>query len=86
VVADEVVELEHALSRGKTKRTVSQAQAEEAEAPIEGGREREKRWIREDFVATERLQDVTNALGTTRASLPPLETNVFGICLPANPR
>jgi hypothetical protein len=84
---DEDVELERASSRGKKKRTLAQAQAEEAPAPAEGGREREKRRIREDFeVAAQRLQDVTNAFGTTRASLPPLDTNVFGICLPANPR
>jgi hypothetical protein len=45
VDADEVVELEHALSRGMKKRTLAQAQAEEAPAPTEGGREGEKRWI-----------------------------------------
>jgi hypothetical protein len=75
--ADEDVELERASSRGKKKRTLAQAQAEEA--PGEAGREREKRRIREDFeVAAQRLQDVTNSFGI-RASLPPLDTNVFGI-------
>jgi hypothetical protein len=59
------------------KRTLAQAQAEEA--PAEVGREREKRRIREDFeVAAQRLQDVTNSFGI-RASLPPLDTNVFDI-------
>jgi hypothetical protein len=87
VDVDEDIELERASSRGKKKRTLAQAQAEEAPAPAEGGREREKRQIREDLeVTAQRLQDVTNAFGTTRASLPPLDTNVFGICLPANPR
>ncbi|KAF8264664.1 hypothetical protein EI94DRAFT_1779516 [Lactarius quietus] len=76
VDADEDVELERASNRGKKKRTLAQAQAEEAPAE-EGGREREKRRIREDFeVAAQRLQDVTNAF-VTRASLPPLDTNVF---------
>jgi hypothetical protein len=75
--ADDDIELERASSRGKKKRTLAQAQAEEA--PAEAGREREKRRIREDFVvAAQRLQDVTNSFGT-RASLPPLDTNVFGI-------
>ncbi|KAN0131155.1 hypothetical protein V8E53_011047 [Lactarius tabidus] len=87
VDVDEDIELERASSRGKKKRTLAQAQAEEAPAPAEGSREREKRRIREDFeVTAQRLLDVTNAFGTTRASLPPLDTNVFGICLPANPR
>jgi hypothetical protein len=59
---------ERASSRGKKKRTLAQAQAE-----------REKRRIREDFeVDAQRLQDVTNAFGA-RSSLPPLDTNVFGI-------
>ena len=76
VDADEEVTLERASSRRKKKRTLAQAQAEEA--PAEGGREREKRRLREDFeVAAQRLQDVTNGFGT-RASLPPLDTNVFG--------
>ena len=79
VDVDEDVELERASNRGKKKRTLAQAQAEEA--PAEGGREREKRRIREDFeVAAQRLQDVTNAFGA-RSSLPPLDTNVFGIYL-----
>ncbi|KAI9453898.1 hypothetical protein BJY52DRAFT_1205372 [Lactarius psammicola] len=73
VDADDEV-LERASSRGKKKRTLAQAQAEEA--PAEGGPEREKRRLREDFeVAAQRLQDVTNAFGT-RVSLPPLDTNV----------
>ncbi|KAF8265181.1 hypothetical protein EI94DRAFT_368096 [Lactarius quietus] len=76
VDADEDVELERASNRGKKKRTLAQAQAEEAPAE-EGGREREKRRIREDFdVAAQRLQDVTNVF-VTRASLPPLDTNIF---------
>ena len=81
---DEDVELERASSRGKEKHTLAQEQAEEAPAPEEGGREREQHRIREDFeVAAQRLQDVTNAFG--RASLPPLDTNVFGIfCLPTH--
>ncbi|KAH8985000.1 hypothetical protein EDB86DRAFT_3084102, partial [Lactarius hatsudake] len=70
--ADDEVALERASSRGKKKRTLAQAQAEEA--PAEGGPEREKRRLREDFeVTAQRLQDVTNAFGT-RASLPPLDT------------
>jgi hypothetical protein len=74
---DEDIELERASNRGKKKRTLAQAQAEEA--PAEAGRESEKRRIREDFkVAAQRLQDVTNSFGI-RASLPPLDTNVFGI-------
>jgi hypothetical protein len=82
VDADEEVAL---ASRGKKKRTLAQAQAELKELPAEGGREREKRCLREDFeVAAQRLQDVTNAFGT-RASLPPLDTNVFGILSPWEP-
>jgi hypothetical protein len=78
--ADENIELERASSRGKKKRILAQAQAEDVPAPAEGGREREKRRIREDFeVAAQRLQDVTNASGTTYVSLPPLDTNAFGI-------
>ncbi|KAH8992191.1 hypothetical protein EDB92DRAFT_590748 [Lactarius akahatsu] len=74
VDADDEVALERASSRGKKKRTLAQAQAEEA--PAEGGPEREKRRLREDFeVTAQRLQDVTNAFGT-RASLPPLDTKV----------
>ena len=68
VDVDKDVGPERASSRGKKKRTLAQAQAE-----------REKRRIREDFeVAAQRLQDVTNAFGA-RTSLPPLDTNVFGI-------
>ena len=77
VDVDEDVELERASNRGKKKRTLAQTQAEEA--PAEGGREREKRRIREDFdVAAQRLQDVTNAFGA-RVSMPTLDTNIFGI-------
>jgi hypothetical protein len=84
VDADEEVALERATSRGRKKRTLMQAQSEEA--PAEGGREREKHRPREDLeVATQRLQDVTNAFGT-RASLPPLDTNAFGIYLLGNLR
>jgi hypothetical protein len=73
---------EEVASRGKKKRTLAQAQAEEP--PAEGGRERESR-LREDFeVAAQRLQDVTNAFGT-RTSLPPLDTNVFGTLSPWEP-
>jgi hypothetical protein len=83
VDTDEEVALERASSRGKKKRTLVQAQAEEASA--EGGREYEKRRLREYFeVAAQRLQDVTNGFGT-RASLPPLD-HVFGICLLGNLR
>ena len=46
--------------------------------PAEAGRECERRRIGEDFeVAAQRLRNVTNLFGT-RASLPPLDTNVFG--------
>jgi hypothetical protein len=84
VDADEEVALERASSRGKKKRTFARAQAEKA--PAEGGREWEKRRLCEDFeVAAQRLQDVTNAFAT-RASLPPLDTNVFGIYLLGNLR
>ena len=71
---------EEVARRGKKKRTFAQAQAEEA--PAEGGRERERRRLRDDFeVVTQRLQDVTNGFGT-RSSLPPLDPNVFGILSP----
>ena len=73
---NEDIKIERASGRGKKKRTLVQAQAEEA--PAEAGREREQRRIREAFeVATRRLQDVTNSFGT-RAALP-LNTNIFGI-------
>ena len=66
-------------TRGRKKRSLAPSQPEEAPAPAEGGREREKRRIREDFdVAAQRLQDMTNAFGA-RASLIPLDTNVFGV-------
>jgi hypothetical protein len=70
---DEDIDLDRASSRGK-KHTIVQ------EAPAEAGPEDEKRQICEDFeVAAQRLQDVTNSFGT-RMSLPPLDTNIFGIC------
>jgi hypothetical protein len=73
------VELERASSRRDKKSALAQAQAEEALATAQGGRGCEKCRFREDFeVATQRLQDVTNAFGTG-ASLPPFDTNVFGI-------
>jgi hypothetical protein len=79
---DEDVELERASSRGKKKRTLAQAPV-----PAEGSRGHENRRTHEDFeAAAQRLQGVTNAFGNTRASLPPLDLNVFGIGLPANPR
>jgi hypothetical protein len=82
VDANEEVALERASSRGKKKRTLAQAQVEEA--PAEGVREREKRCFREDFeVAAQRLQDVTNGF-RTRTSLLPLDTNIFGIYLLGN--
>ena len=69
VVADEEATLERGSSRGKKKRTLTQAPAEEA--PAEGGREREKRRLREDYeVAAQRLLDVTNEFAI-RTSLPP---------------
>ena len=64
-------------SRGKRKRTLAQAQAKEE--PEKGGLEREKRYFRGEFEVP--LQDVTNGFWT-RKSLPPPDTNVFGICLP----
>jgi hypothetical protein len=72
--ANEQLPLEHAASKGKKKRTLTQAQAEEVLAG--DNREREKRRLREDpEIAGQRLQDVTNAFGA-RVSLPPLDTNV----------
>ena len=48
-------------ARIEKRRTLAQAPAEEASAPVEGGREREKRRIREDFeVIAQRSQDVHN--------------------------
>ena len=80
--ADEEAALEQASSRGMKERSLAQAQAEEA--PAEGGREREKRRLREDYeVVAQRLLDVTNEF-VTRTSLPPLDTNVFGIYLLGN--
>ena len=79
VEADDDIEFERASRRGRKKRSLAPSQPEEVPAPAEGGREREKRRIREDFdVAAQRLQDMTNAFGA-RASLIPLDTNVLGI-------
>ena len=75
--ADDEVALRRALSRGKMKHTLAQAQAEEA--PADAGREREKRHFREDFEV--QMQDVINEFGT--GTSPPSTqtfTNVFGIC------
>ena len=72
---DEDIELERASGRGKKKRTLAQAQAEEALA--EAGREREKCRIRKDFVAAQRLQDVTNHLVLARLFL--LSTQTFSV-------
>lgn len=69
--------LERGASKGKKKRTLTQAQAEEA--PAEDNHEREKRRLREDpDVVGQRLQDLTNAFGS-RIPLPPLVTNVSGM-------
>ena len=69
--------------RGCRFRARVEQREEEAPAPSEGGRERKKRRIREEDleVAAHRLQDVTNAFGS-RASLPPLDTNIFNILSP----
>jgi hypothetical protein len=70
-------DLGHETSKGKKKRTLTQAQAEEA--PTGDGHEREKRRLREDpDVAGPRLQDLTNAFGP-RIPLPPLDTNISGM-------
>ena len=75
---DEGLGLERLSSTGKKKRILVQAQAGEAPAPGEDGRESEKRLFREDFeVTAQQLQDVTNAFGS-RTSPSPLDTNVFG--------
>jgi hypothetical protein len=75
--ANEVSYLERATSKGKKKRTLTQAQADEV--VVEDDREREKRRLRDDpEIAGQRLQDVTNAFGS-RISLPPLDTNVSGM-------
>jgi len=72
--------LERGISKGKKKRTLTQAQAEEA--PAGDDHEREKRRLREDpDVAGPRLQDLTNAFGS-RIPLPPLNTNVSGMDSP----
>ncbi|KAI0294664.1 hypothetical protein B0F90DRAFT_1755372 [Multifurca ochricompacta] len=72
---DEELPLGRATGKGKKKRTLMQVQAEEA--PAESDHEREKRRHREGIVEStiQRLQDVTNALGT-RVPLPPLDTNL----------
>jgi hypothetical protein len=68
--------LERATSQRKKKRTLTQAQAEEA--PTGDDRDREKRRLCEDPAAAgQRLQDVTHAF-EPRAPLPPLDTNVSG--------
>ena len=65
--------LERATSQRKKKRTLTQAQAEEADDC-----EREKRRLCEDpEEASQRLRDVTHAF-EARAPLPPLDTNVSG--------
>jgi len=72
--------LERGTSKGKKKRTLTQAQAEEA--PAGEDHEREKRRLREDpDVAGPRLHDLTNAFGS-RIPLPPLNTNVLGMASP----
>ena len=69
--------LERATSKGKKKRTLTQAQANEV--VVEDCCEREKRSLRDDpEIAGQRLQDVTNAFGS-RVSLPPLDTNISGM-------
>jgi hypothetical protein len=84
VDADTDVELERALSRGEMVHTLAQVQAEEV--PVKSGRDHEKGQNRKMFdIAAQRLQDVTNTFGLgplmrTHASLPPLDTYVFGIC------
>jgi hypothetical protein len=80
---DEEVPLERATSKGKKKRTLTQAQAEEL--PTEAGHERGKRRLCEDLdAAGQRLQDVTNAFGP-RVLLPPLDTNISGMPLIRTP-
>lgn len=75
--ANEEVPLERVASKGQKKRTLTQAQAEEA--PAEDGHEREKRRLREDpEIAGQRMQDVINGSGA-RVSLPPLDTNISGM-------
>jgi hypothetical protein len=77
----EDVPTERGASKGKKKRTLTQAQAEEA--PAEDDHEREKRRLREDRdVVGQRLQDLTKAFGS-RIPLPPLDTNVSGMEPPA---
>jgi hypothetical protein len=75
--ANEEPNLERVTNKGKKKRTLTQAQAEEV--VVEDVREREKRRLRDDpEIAGQRLQDVTNAFGS-RVSLPLLDTNVSGM-------
>jgi hypothetical protein len=72
--AKEDLPLDRATSKGKKKRTLTQAQAEEVIAEDEP--EREKRRLREDpEIAGQRLP---NAFGA-RVSLAPLDTNVSGM-------
>jgi hypothetical protein len=79
VNTDEEVPLERATSKGKKKRTLMQAQAEELLPESEY--ERGKRRLREDpEVAGQQLQDVTNAFGA-RVVLPPLDTKISGMTL-----
>jgi hypothetical protein len=62
----------------KRKRKTRQHQQKEVE---------NARRIPEDFeVAAQQPQDVSIAFETTRTSLPPLDGNVFVICLPAKPQ
>lgn len=76
---DEDIPLERATNKGKKKRTLTQAQAEEPLA--EGDHERGKRRLCEDpEVAGQRLQDMTNAF-SARCLLPPLDTNIPGMTL-----
>ena len=75
--ANEEPYLDRATSKGKKKRILTQAQADEL--VVEDDREREKRRLRDDpEIVGQRLQDVTNAFGS-RVSLPPLDTNVLGM-------
>ena len=74
--ANEEPYLVRTTSKGKKKRTLTQAQADEV--VVEDDRERERRRLRDDpEMAGQRLQDMTNAFGS-RVSLPPLDTNFSG--------
>jgi hypothetical protein len=75
--ANEEPYLERATSKGKKKRILTQAQANEL--VVEDYHEHEKPRLRDDpEIVGQRLQDVTNAFGS-RVSLPPLDTNVLGM-------